>query len=347
VAVEAQDGVLTLSFSGIPMPEKKAKSSAGRKRAPAKRMPKKAAAGSRGIEPKAMPLDALSGEVAEVCRRIEQEGGVVLGAYREPLGGNPVVLAALPIGKVEPTPFQRDLSDAHHKKLAGVMDKTGLFLDPIIAITAPGEGFWTPNGRHRLAAMSRLGARTITALVVPRREIAWQILALNTEKAHNLKERSLEVIRIYKGLLDEDGARAETDFSFYLEEAALVTLGLCYEKKAGFAGGAYSPILRKLETFSSEPLRKCIKEHERIAEKVFELDEQVSAAVAKLKARGLVSPYLRAFVVARINPLRWIQGDLPPLDEVLKTMRDRAARFNTDKIRQEDLATAGGAPDDA
>jgi len=247
---------------------------------------------------------------------------------------------------VEPTPFQRDLSEAHHKKLAGVIDKTGLFLDPVIAITAPEKGFWTPNGRHRLAALQRLGAKAITALVVPKREIAWQILALNTEKAHNLKERSLEVIRIYKGLLDEDHARPETDFAFYLEEAALVTLGLCYEKKGNFAGGAYSPILRRLESFSGESLRKAIALHDKHAGMVFELDEHVTAAIAKLKEKGLVSPYLRAFVVARINPLRWIKGELPPLEEVLTTMRDRAARFNTDKIRQQDLAAAGGAPDD-
>ena len=51
-------------------------------------------------------------------------------------------------------------------------------------------------------------------------------------------------------------------------------------------------------------------------------------------------------MVARINPLRWIQGELPPLEDVLKTMRERAAKFNADKIRQEDLAVAGGAPDD-
>jgi ParB family chromosome partitioning protein len=318
----------------------------GRKRAPAKRAPKKAAAGSRGILPQDTPLDLNAGEVAETVQRIEREGGVVLGSYREPLGGNPVLFASLPIGKVEPTPFQRDLSEAHHKKLAGVLDKTGLFLDPVIAITAPKEGFWTPNGRHRLAAMQRLGAKAIMALVVPKREIAWQILALNTEKAHNLKERALEVVRIYRGLLDEDGGRPETDFSFYLEEAALVSLGVCYEKKANFAGGAYASILRKLQTFSSEPIRKCIKEHEEVAGKVFELDELVAGVVAKLKAKGLVSPYLKTFVVARINPLRWIQGDLPPLDEVLKTMRDRAAKFNTEKIKQEDLAATGGARDD-
>ena len=322
----------------------RAKAAGTRKRV--KRTPKKAAARSRGIEPQDTRLDPSSGEIAEVTRRVEQEGGVVLGAYRDPLGGNPVLLASLPIDKVEPTPFQRDLSEAHHKKLAGVIDKTGIFLDPVIAITGPKEGFWTPNGRHRLAAMTRLGAKTIIALVVPKREIAWQILALNTEKAHNLRERSLEVIRIYKGLLDEDGSRPETDFAFYLEESALVTLGLCYEKKGTFAGGAYSPILRRLKTFSDEPIRKAIKEHEDHAEKVFELEELVAGVMAKLKSRGLTSPYLRAFVVARINPLRWIKGDPPPLDEVFKTMRERAQKFNAEKIRQEDLAAAGGARDD-
>jgi ParB family transcriptional regulator, chromosome partitioning protein len=324
----------------------KAKSATGRKRAPAKRAPKKATAGSRGILPEECRLDPTSGEAAEVSRRIEQEGGVVLGAYREPLGGNPILLASLPIDKVEPTPFQRDLSEAHHKKLAGVLDKTGLFLDPLIAITAPKEGFWTPNGRHRLAAMRRLGAKAIMALVVPKREIAWQILALNTEKAHNLRERSLEVIRIYKNLLEENGARPETDFAFYLEEASLVTLGLCYEKKGNFAGGAYAPILRRLETFSGESIRKALGTHEERADEVFKLDELVTAAVDKLKARGLMSPYLRTFVVARINPLRWIKGDLPPLEEVLKTMSERAAKFNAEKIQQKDLAVMGGAPDE-
>jgi ParB family chromosome partitioning protein len=199
---------------------------------------------------------------------------------------------------------------------------------------------------HRLMAMRRLGARAITALVVPKREIAWQILALNTEKAHNLREKALEVIRIYRGLLEEDASRTEAGFSFYLEEASLVTLGICYEKNGKFAGGAYNPIVRRLESFSDQPIGKAIGLHEKHAGMLLELDERVSEAVKKLKDKGFVSPYLRSFVVARINPLRWIQGDPPPLEEVLKTMRDRAARFNVDKIKQSDLANIGGAPDE-
>lgn len=324
----------------------KSKTAAKRKRAPARRKtPKKAAPRTRGVLPAECRLDQLQGDAADVAARIEQEGGLLIASYCEPLGRHPLLLAALPIDQVEPTPFQRDLSDAHHKKLSGVIDRTGLFLDPVIAITAPETGFWTPNGLHRLQAMRRLGAKSIIALVVPKREIAWQILALNTEKAHNLRERALEVIRIYKGLIEEDPRRPESDFSFYLEEAALVTLGLCYERKGNFAGGAYHPILRRLEAFSSESLQKSLQVHQKYADQLFALDEQVVEIVEKLKKRGLVSPYLRAFVVARVNPLRWIRDEPPPLPEVLRTMKERLSRFNVDKVNQQDLAKVGGAPE--
>lgn len=328
------------------MPASKRKTSSKVRRAPARRKtPKKAAPRSRGIQPQDCRIETLPADAALVAARVEDEGGVVVGRYYEPLGRNALLLAALPIDSVEPTPFQRDLSDAHYKKLSEVIDRTGLFLDPVIAITAPDKGFWTPNGRHRLEALRRLGAKSIIALVVPKREIAWQILALNTEKAHNLRERALEVIRIYKGLIEEDATRPEKDFAFYLEDPALVTLGLCYERKGNFAGGAYHPILRRLMKFSSEPLRRAISEHEKYAEKLFELDSLVTETVDKLKERGLVSPYLRAFVVARINPLRWIRDEPPPLGDVLRTMRERVAKFNVAKINQQDLARSGGVAD--
>ncbi|HSA89289.1 MAG TPA: hypothetical protein VLF42_05240 [Burkholderiales bacterium] len=317
-----------------------------KKRAPAKRRPRKAKPGTRGLLPAEARLESLSAEARDAAERVERVGGQLLGSYNDPLGRQPVLLAILPIESVEPTPFQRDLSQMHHRKLADVLDRTGMFLDPIIAVTAPDKGFWTPNGMHRLMAMRRLGARAITALVIPKREIAWQILALHTEKAHNLREKALEVIRIYRGLLAEDPSRAEAGFSFYLEEASLVTLGLCYEKNGKFAGGAYNPIVRRLEVFSEQAIGKAIRIHEKHAGMLLELDERVSEVVKKLKDKGFVSPYLRSFVVARINPLRWIQGEPPALEEVLTTMRDRAARFNGDKIKQSDLANAGGAPDE-
>ncbi len=330
-------------------------------RAPKKRTVRKQKADSAGLEPLACRVEEGDPAIAPLEKIIEDEGGLVVGRYKDPLGGHPLVTAILPVSKIEPTPFQRDLSDTHHKRLADVIQKTGRFLDPLIAITSPkhapskrradangdGAAFWTPNGRHRLEAMRRLGAKAVTALVVPTREVAWQILALNTEKAHNLKERALEVIRIYRGLLEEDDTLAESGFSFYLEDPALVTLGICYEKNGRFAGGAYHPVLRRVETFSEDGIGTAIEHHEKLAELTLEVEEKVSAAVAKLKEKGLVSPYLRSFVVARINPLRWIQGDLPSAEKVLTPMRDRAAKFNAEKVKQDDLARmGGGVPDE-
>lgn len=76
-------------------------------------------------------MDVSEDGLREVVERVEKkEGGAIVGSCRDPLGGTPLAIAVLPIDKVEPTPFQRDLSEAHHKKLAAVIQKTGTFLDP-------------------------------------------------------------------------------------------------------------------------------------------------------------------------------------------------------------------------
>ncbi|MGH7280823.1 MAG: chromosome partitioning protein ParB [Polyangiaceae bacterium] len=328
-----------------------AKKTTAKRAAPRRKTPRKQKAGTAGLDVDACKIQEPDPALENLVARIEEEGGFVIGTYRDPLGGQPHAMAIVPIDKVEPTPFQRDLSDAHHKRLAEVIHKTARFLDPLIAITAPGavgSGFWTPNGRHRLEAMRRLGAKAITILAVPAREVAWQILALNTEKAHNLKERALEVVRIYRGLYDEDASRPESEFAFYLEDPALVTLGMIYEKNGRFAGGAYHPVLRRVETFTGDPLKKAVDQHEKIAALTMKVEDKVVSVIEKLRARGLVSPYLRSFVVARINPLRWIKSEtLPSAEDVLGTMLERATKFNADKVNPNDLARAGGAPDDA
>lgn len=314
-------------------------------RKPAKRRPRKAKAGTRGLTAAESRLEHLSVEAETARGQVEKAGGQVIGAYKDPIGNNPLLLAVLPLEAVEPTPFQRDVSDMHHKRLADVIDRTGYFLDPIIAITAPEKGFWTPNGGHRLAAMRRLGARAITALVVPKRELAWQILALNTEKSHNLKEKSLEVIRIVRNLREEEANKPEKAFAYYLEEASLVTMGLCYEKNARFSGGVYNSFVRRLTEFSDEPLSKALKVHEKQAEMILELDEKVADVVKRLKAKGFVSPYLKTFVVARSNPLRFMK-EAPELEDLIRTIRGKVERFNVDKIKQSDIVASGGGTAD-
>src|SRR5438132_44659 len=219
------------------MPPKRPKTGTGRPRA------------RKGVKlkptelgPRQLRLDDPPAELQALARQVEEDGGAVLAAYREPLGGHALLFTALPVDKVEPTPFQRDVSDAHVLKLTRAMDKTRRYLDPIIAVREDGT-YRTPNGGHRLTALKELGAKAVLALLVP------------------------------------------------------------------------------------------------------ELDDAVSQAVEKLKARGLTSPYLKAFVVARVNPLRFMKGSVPPFDELLATMTKRARGMDAAKIRTEDVARSGGAAD--
>jgi ParB family chromosome partitioning protein len=275
---------------------------------------------------------------------VEAEGGAVLARYREPLGGHGLLLVSLPIERVTPTPFQRDVSDAHVRKLTRAMDKTKRFLDPLIVVAADGK-YWTPNGNHRLTALRELGAKSIVALLVPEPEVAYQILALNIEKAHSLRERAVEVVRMYRELAHL-APQKESAYELEFEEPALVTLGFGYQERGRLAGGAYHPILRKVDGWLDSKLDDALPERERRAGVVLAFDDAVNEAVAKLKERGLTSPYLKNFVVSRVNPLRFIKGDPPPFDELFATMTKRARGMKVDNIKNEDLARSGGVPDE-
>jgi ParB family transcriptional regulator, chromosome partitioning protein len=306
---------------------------------------KKAEPKSRGLSPAEIGSGSPSAAAAALTSAIAEDGGAALAVYRDPLGGHWQVLASLPIDRVEPTPFQRDLSDAHVKRLTSVLEALDRFLDPIIAVRSEDGKYWTPNGNHRLASLKKLGARSVVALVLPEREVAYKILALNTEKAHNLREKSLEVIRMARDLAAKDGL-SETDYALEFEEAAFLTLGICYEKNGRFAGGAYHPILKRVDAFLGKPLSAALEVRERRAARLAELEEAVAQAMAGLKERGFESPYLRAFVVARINPLRFQRGAKAEFDETVDKMLASAKKFKADSVKPEQLARAGGAPEE-
>jgi len=306
---------------------------------------KKAEPRSRGLTPSEVREGEPSAAGAALAADVEEDGGVPLAVYRDPLGGNWQVFAALPLEKVDATPFQRDLSEAHVKRLTGVLDALDRFLDPIIAVRTPEGRYWTPNGNHRLASLRKLGARTIVALVLPEPELAYKILALNTEKAHNLREKSLEVIRMARDLAPR-GPQAEKDYALEFEEAAFLTLGVCYEKNGRFAGGAYHALLKRIDAFLDAPLAKALKTREERAAALLELDEAVVAAMAALKERGFDSPYLRPFVVARVNPIRFQKGGSPEFDETVAKMLASARKFKAEGVKPEQLARAGGAPEE-
>ncbi len=212
---------------------------------------------SRGLAAADVPIAADNPEVADLAQLILQAGGAPIGAYREPLGGRPIMIASLPLAAVQPTPFQRDLSPTHVKRLATKIDETGAFLDPLIVVQGEDGRLWTPNGRHRLAAAKVLGLKQITALISPNEALAYRILALNTEKAHNLKDRSLEVIRMARSLVKKQGTRREAELSAEFEAPELITLGIVYDRLAPFRR-------RGVQLFPEEagPLQRTPAQHE-------------------------------------------------------------------------------------
>ena len=300
-------------------------------------------AASRGLEARRLTSQTPPVSVTALARTIENDGGSVLGTYRDPLGGHWQILAGLPLDRVEPTPFQRDLSEAHVGRLAKAIDTLDRFLDPVIAVPA-GEGkYWSPKGYHRLGALKSLGAKSVVALVVPEPEVAHRILLLNTEKAHNLRERALEVVRLAEALAALDD-RPEREFEVEFEEAALVTLGLCYQQNGRFSGGAYHPVLKRCDKFLAAKLPNALATRRERAEKLLALNEAVNDAVKALKERGMESPYLKAFVVARINPLRFQRKPTADFDETIDKMLASARKFDPGKIRADQVARTGGAP---
>jgi ParB family chromosome partitioning protein len=329
----------------------KAKTTAPKKAATPRKKKVKAEAGSVGLTAEEVASGSPPAEVTKLQKQIGDAGGRSLAVYREPLGGHWVALAALPLDKVKPTPYQRELSKAHAERLATVIPKVGRFLDPVIAVPDNSGGFMSPNGMHRLSALGTLGAKTVVALVMPEPEIAFRILALNTEKAHNLKDKALEVIRMARAIATEDD-RSEQAMSFELEQPALVTIGVCYEKNARFSGGAYNSVVTKCESWSSEPMSKSLKLREKHADKLLELDELVGEAVKKLKEAGWTSGYLKPIVVARINPLRFVkQGkdEKADFDKTIDKMIDGAKKFDASKVKAADMvlaATVGGGDED-
>jgi ParB family chromosome partitioning protein len=303
----------------------------------------------RGLSAEQIVLDRQAPEVGALSEQVTAAGGAVVGAYREPLSGHPVLLAALPLEAVQPTPFQRDLSPTHTQRLAAKIEESGSFLDPLIVVRGDDGKLWTPNGRHRLAAAKMLGLKQIMALVSPDESLAFRILALNTEKAHNLKDRALEVIRMARTLAERNPRAKESQFAAEFEAPELLTLGVVYERNPRFGGGAYSSFLKKVDRFDGRTLPASLRARDDCGARIEQIDAQVGRIVEALHARGLKSPYLRNYVVARINPVRFVRtrkGQTEaamPIAQALTRMAAAAAKFDLASVSARDVALVAAA----
>jgi ParB family chromosome partitioning protein len=283
------------------------------------------------------PDTTPSREAQALATQVEQDGGHVLALYQEPVGEHWQIFCLLPPGKVDASPYQRDLSPTHLKRLTEAVKKLDRFVDPILAVSPEPGVYWTPNGNHRRSALQKLKADYIPAVLVAERDVAYNVLPLNTEKAHNLKEKALEVIRMYRALVESQPTSSEEDWAFQFESAHFITLGLLYEQNKRFAGGAFAPILRRVDKFLKGSLRKGLEEREERATLVREADDTLAGAVAKIKKRGISHPYVKNYVLARTTPLTRQRKTLPPFEQTFKKLRENIAAFDVGKVRYEDI----------
>jgi len=278
--------------------------------------------------------------VRALAAQVAGDGGHVLAAYREPVGAHWQLFALLPIDAVEPTPYQRDLSPAHAKRLTEVVRRVGRFVDPIVVVSPRAGVYWTPNGHHRRTALEKLKAKLVPVILVPEAEVAYQILALNTEKAHNLKEKSLEVIRMYRALAEEAPRSGEEDWAFQFEAPHFATLGLVYEENRRFAGGAFAPILKRVDKFLKARLPTALEERRERAARVRAADEALGTAVAALRKRGIRHPYVKNYVLARTSPLTRARKTVPSFDQAFAKLVSAIEAFDVSAVRYEDVQRA-------
>ena len=285
--------------------------------------------------------DDVPKTVAALVERIESDGGRAVTVYREPVGDHWQIFCLLPLDKVAPTPYQRDLSPAHVKRLHEAVKKIDRFVDPIVVVSPEPGVYWTPNGHHRLKVLQKMKSDVCPVIVIPEAEVAFQILALNTEKAHNLKEKSLEVIRMYRALTEAEPRRGEEDYAFQFEAAHLITLGLLYETNKRFAGGAFAPLMRRVDGFLPGTFAKALPQREARAEKVRDVDAALAGVVAKIHKRGIRHPFVKNYVLARTTPLGRARKTLPTFDKAFETLLANIESFDVDAVKYQDVQRAG------
>src|SRR5213594_2998576 len=278
-----------------------------------------------------------SAQARALATQVERDGGTTLALYQEPVGQHWQIFCLLPRARCEASPYQRDLSPTHVKRLTETIKRLARFVDPIVVISPRPGIYWTPNGNHRRTVLDKLKADFIPAILVVEPEMVFEVLPLNVEKAHNLKEKSLEVIRMYRALAKDEPETTEERWTFQFESAHFITLGLLYEENKRFAGGAFAPILRRVDKFLKPALPKGLETRTERADLVREADAALGAVVTKIKKRGINHPYVKNYLLARTTPLTRARKTLPSFEQTFKKLCENLEEFDVSKVRYDEI----------
>jgi len=220
---------------------------------------------------------------------------MIMFSLQEPLKGYGIKVGIVPLDRIRVPSIQRELSDNLVRRLMTSIEKVG-FVDPVLLIEAA-DGFEVINGQHRLEAAKLLGMKEILAIVLPP-HIKEFIISLNVEKAPNLRDKAHQAYEIFMEYLRKDPSVEETALADRVEEACYLTVGFVIEKFGDrkFPGYAFEKVLRKIDSFLKEPLRRAEEERKRRAELLLQVKEVLNKRYEEL---GLSSPLQKEAIVTR------------------------------------------------
>jgi ParB family chromosome partitioning protein len=142
---------------------------------------------------------------------------------------------------------------------------------------------------------------------------------------------------MYRGLAESEPRSGEEDYAFQFEAPHLITLGLLYETNKRFAGGAFAPILRRVDAFLGGTFGRTLPQREARAERVREADAALGEVVAQIKKRGIRHPFVKNYVLARTTPLTRARKTLPGFDQTFAKLLASIQEFDVGKVRYEDV----------
>lgn len=102
--------------------------------------------------------------------------------------------------------------------------------------------------------------------------------------------------------------------------------------------------MKRLEGFFDEPIQDALKVREKRADLLLAWDDDVVKVVDALKAKGLQSPYLKNYVVARVNFLRFKKDGEFDFEDTIAKLHAATKKIDAAKVEKDDIAKMGGAP---
>jgi ParB family chromosome partitioning protein len=244
--------------------------------------------------------------------------------YVEPVGKTELEFKLVPLSELKPAPFQREISEAHVKKLSEAMLKVGMFIDPLVVYEKEGI-YYVVNGQHRLEAYRNLFSEGELPCIVIPEEKAKFIITLNTEKSPSIKDKSTEALKIYREMLS--ASLTEKDILDFIAEPCYVTFGILYERNEKFPASALHSLIKRIDKPIEKPLSEAFEERKRRADRIEELYENYYIPLRnKLLEEGVNQLYVGQIIASRINPFgrkRIIEEDFDSaMDKIIEKAKE-------------------------